>query len=280
MSAGPTTRWVVALESEAAPIRERYGLTETIHGGPFVVYHHPEGSHWLVVSGIGVALSAGATAFLAERSAAPPWAIWLNVGIAGHGVAEVGRVHLAHTIVDRAADRTTFATLAFKSPLEGSALHTVHRPETDYPAPVLYDMEGAGFYAVARRLASAELVQCVKVVSDNPDAPVMRFSKSRISGWINAGLDQVDRVRAALLPLAEVERLRLTPSPHYAAVTHAFRFTATQSRQLADVLRRLHALGIADDVIEEGMPKAANARALLRGLNEAADAAAPNWAGP
>ncbi len=278
MNLGPPTRWVVALEPEGAPIRQRYGLTETLHGGPFVAYHRPDMSHWLVVSGMGIALSAAATAFLAERSDAPPWAIWLNVGIAGHGAAEVGTVHLAHTVFDRAAQTTTYATLAIKVPLPGSALHTVARPEGTYPAPVLYDMEGAGFYAVARRLVSAELVQCVKVVSDNPQAPVERFTEAKVRQWIERGLDDVDRVHQAMLPLALSERARRSLPAFYDVLAERFHLTATQAKQLEEITIRLRALNVDQDALTALAAGADDTRSLLRSLGQAADSAAPDWA--
>jgi len=278
MSLDLPTHWVVALEPEGAPIRQRYGLTETLHGGPFVAYHRPDMRHWLVVSGMGAALSAGATAFLAERSDAPPWAIWLNVGIAGHGDAEIGSVYLAHTVVDRAAQTTTYATLAMESPLPGAALHTVPRPEGTYPAPVLYDMEGAGFYAVARRLVSSELVQSVKVVSDNPQTPVERFSSAKISHWIEAGLDQIDRVHQALVPLARLERERRVMPAFHDALASRFHLTANHASQLDEIVIRLRALKVPEEAITSAADEAGDARTLIRGLSRLADTAAPHWA--
>jgi len=274
------TRWVVALDAEGAPIRKRFGLTEAVHSGPFVTYHTPDLSHWLVVSGIGSALSAGATAFLAERSAAPAWALWLNVGIAGHGDAPIGTVYLAHTVVDRAAGQTKYATLAIKSPLPGCALHTVARPEAGYPAPVLYDMEGAGFYAVARRLVSAELVQCIKVVSDNPEAPVVRFSAAQITQWIAAGMDDVGAMHQALAPLSKSECERLAKPALYEQLMSAFRFSATQGGQLLECLRRLRALKIGDSLVQDRVADLSNTRDVLKSLRAMADAAAPHWSDP
>ena len=271
------TRWVVALDAEAAPLRARFGLTEAVHGGPFVVFHDPDALHWVVVSGIGSALAAGATAFLAERSAAPPWAIWLNVGVAGHATASLGSVHFAHTVVDVASGRTTYAAIAVEVPIPGSALHTVARPETVYPDPVLYDMEGSGFYAVARRLSTAELVHCLKVVSDNREAPVERFTAARVSNLVEAGLDAVCDFHHRLIEPSATERARLAPPRCFAALVERHRLSATQRHQLAAHLRRWWALGLSSEALESAANDGADGRDFLRRLERALEGAAPRW---
>jgi hypothetical protein len=277
MTPAAPTRWVVALDAEAGPIRARHGLTKAVHGGPFVVFHDPEARNWLVVSGIGSALAAGATAFLAERSAAPQWAIWLNVGVAGHATAPLGSVHFAHTVVDVPSGRTTYATIAVEVPIPGCALHTVPRPETVYPDPVLYDMEGSGFYAVARRLSTAELVHSVKVVSDNRATPVERFSAARVKTLVEAGLDAVGDFHQRLISLSATERARLTPPRCYGVLVDRHPLSATQRHQLANHLRRWWALGLSSEALESAAADGADGRDFLGRLERALECAAPGW---
>ena len=78
-------RWVVALKCEAEPIIQYFKMDCYINTGPFSVFCDREKEHWLVLSGVGQINSASATTYLSEISDAPPWAGWINIGIAGYG---------------------------------------------------------------------------------------------------------------------------------------------------------------------------------------------------
>jgi hypothetical protein len=51
-------------------------------------------------------------------------------------------------------------------------------------------MEASAFFETASRFSSAELVQCIKIISDNPSQQIGR-DKARISELINAHIVQL-----------------------------------------------------------------------------------------
>ena len=124
-----------------------------------------------------------------RRGAAGPAgeAAWLNVGIGGHRTLPLGEIVLAQPgDADAAADQIWCPSLVFEPPCATATVTTVDRPETGYPEDTVYEMEAAGFCAAAARFASAELIQVVKVISDNAAAPPERLTAGRVEELIAA----------------------------------------------------------------------------------------------
>ena len=79
----PTVCWVVALKSEAKPIISYFELDHQSGNNIFPIYRNDKLGHSLIISGVGQINAAAATTYLASESGAPPWAAWINLGIAG-----------------------------------------------------------------------------------------------------------------------------------------------------------------------------------------------------
>ena len=129
--------------------------------------------------------------------------------------------------------------------VNGDVPPAVDRPELDYPCCSAYDMEASGFYAVASRCSTGELVQCLKVVSDNPgEAP--DFRREQVLQLI---ADQLEAIAAFAGELADTgeqhakTRVLNLSVDRYLGQWH---FTVTQRHRLNDLLRRWSALN-ADD---------------------------------
>jgi len=119
---------------------------------------------------------------------------------------------------------------------------TVDTVETLYAGDAAYEMEASGFYPTACRFATAELVQCLKVVSDGPGAAPRRLSAPRVEQLMGDRLAEVEGLAAALLPLSEeVRRLDEDP-PELAELTARRRFTVTETRQLRRLVQRWRTL--------------------------------------
>lgn len=238
---------VVALAPEAAPLIQRFGL-ERVGDGPFAVYRAARrgaGSPLLqlVVSGVGKFAAACAVGHLAAASGEVRQHAWLNVGLAGHSHLDVGDVRLAHKITEVASGAVGYPVLAFAPPCAREELRTVDRPELEFAATGLYDMEGAGFFAAATRYSSAELVQCLKVVSDNPSSPAHRRpSASAVRGWIGSRLEAIEHLIRELGALAAEARAAIRPPADFEDIVARWRFSATQRVQLVDLLRRWAAI--------------------------------------
>ena len=156
------TRFVVALRAEARPLIDRYQL-EPREPGPFRCFHGSGRS--LVISGVGKVAAAAATACLHEK----PLDVWVNVGIAGHRDRAPGELVRAHRVTDTGTGKRFYTTLLGLPHIDTEGVSTVDLPETTFASRDVFDMEASGFYQTALRVSTSELVQCVKIVSDNLD---------------------------------------------------------------------------------------------------------------
>ena len=233
-------RFVIALLPEARPLIARYRLELAAGDGAFKLYR--EGDVALVVSGAGKVASAAAVAYLHARAAGGRHAAWINAGIAGHGRRAVGEAVLAHAVRDRASGACWYPPQVFAPPAATGEVVTVDAVEERYEGDAAYEMEASGFYPTACRFATAELVQCLKVVSDGPGASPYGLSASRVEQLIGDRLEELERLAEALLPLsAEVRRLEEDP-PELGELLGRWRFTVTETRQLRRLVQRWRAL--------------------------------------
>jgi adenosylhomocysteine nucleosidase len=205
-------RFVVALQAEARPLVERFGLTP-VSEGPFPVYHGEE--VWLIVSGQGKAAAAAATAYLHLVSGGAPGRAWLNVGLGGHGLRPLGEGVVAHKISDAASGVSWYPQIVIDSPSPTAPLLTAERVEEEYEPPWVYESEAAGFFPTACRFSVAELVHCYKVISDNPDATLARrMSGPDVEVLIGRNLGKIETFARGLAGLArELEAIREHPLP-------------------------------------------------------------------
>jgi adenosylhomocysteine nucleosidase len=205
-------RFVVALQAEARPLVDRFGLA-AVSEAPFPLYRGEEG--WLIVSGQGKAAAAAATAYLHLAAGGDPGRAWLNVGLGGHGLRTVGEGVVAHKISDAASGVSWYPQLIVDSPSPTAPLLTVERVDEEYEPPWVYESEAAGFFPTACRFSVAELIHCYKVVSDNPDATLSR----RVTGvdvevLIGRNLGKIETLARGLAGLArELEAIREHPLP-------------------------------------------------------------------
>lgn len=85
---------------------------------------------------------------------------------------------------------------------------TVDRPETGYGEETIYEMEAAGFCAAAARLVSAELIQVIKVVSDNAAAPPSGLTAKRVEELIEGRIETIAHIAEQTAELASRPALR------------------------------------------------------------------------
>ena len=233
-------RFVVALEAEARPLVDHYRLRRDPAVTAFKLFRRDDTA--LIVAGIGKVAAAAATSYLYLASGGERHAIWLNVGIAGHGSRHLGEALLAHKIVDRASAAAWYPPLAATPPCDTDLVTTVDRPELDYQAPGAFEMEAAAFYPIACRFASAELVHCLKIVSDGPSEAVERLSLPKVSRLVADQLATVEDWVAACEPLsAELRRLEAEPADLVECLGR-WRFTVAERHELARQLRRRQTL--------------------------------------
>lgn len=253
---------VTALMAEARPIVERLGLRASAQR-PFRVFAAEDIE--LVVCGIGTSAAATAVGYAGANSGRGSDA-WLNVGIAGHRDAEPGRAGIAHKIVDRSSGRSWYPPAPFDPPCSGFEVRTVPQVEREFEGDALYDMEAAGFYPAALRFATSEVVQVLKVVSDNRKEAPERLTAASVAGLIEARLPEVEALLGALRELSDGLSVRLEPPTQLAAFLEARHFTVSQERQLERLLRRRAALGRLSE--PTGFAPEASAREVLAALRK------------
>lgn len=231
--------FVVALKAESGPLIECFKLAKESGPSPFPLFASDH--HRLVLSGIGKELAAKATTYLRERFPQPNQ-VWLNLGLAGHGTLALGTVFLANRILDEEA-RPFYPTQSLQHDLESSALKTCSSPVSDYPEPIGYDMEASAFCASASLSSIRELIQVIKIVSDNPDHPLGSFDRSSVGTLIESALPSI-------LPLVDqLEELahKIAPSPGLAGLVDSglaqHPFSETQRHQVRKLLTHAHTLG-------------------------------------
>ena len=243
---------VVALMAEGRPFVEAWGL-ESREREPFRIFERED--RRLVVSGIGGERSAAAVRHLGRRTSGP--AVWLNVGVCGHATLPLGNARAVHRIVEAATGRAWYPPAVAPWPWPSVDLHTVTRPQLDYSEEVAYDMEAAAFVAEARELATAELVQVVKIVSDNRENPPRRFRPAEVADLVRPHVPAITELAEALGEVAS----GLTSDPIdealYQEILVRGHFSVTRRRQLRELLRRTAALDIPID--PEELPQEAGA---------------------
>jgi len=264
---------VVALPAEARPLIECYRLAgKTILGG-FRIYRHADIS--LIISGPGKVASAAATALLAGGIPPGKHAAWLNIGIAGHASCATGQCLLAHRITDRATGHSWYPPQLLDLATTTAHLITVDVPENSYHQEAAYDMEASGFYPVASRFSSTELVQCFKVVSDNREQSADTLTAASCTRLVTAGLDDIDRMVRALMALAHDYNAWHAPHAELEQLVSQWHFTVSQRHQLTELARRWKVLLPHQPLWLDGLEKKTRAAAVLQCLQQHLDALTP-----
>ena len=218
---------VTAMAAEARPLQRHYRLNQ-------VAANIWQGSGdragmRLLLTGMGAARAAATIRDCGGDS----HGAWLNVGIAWHKRLEPGAPALAHSIHD--GERSWFPQMTFAPPCACDELFTVKRALPDYQRQGLVDMEAAGFYQQAVKGSTAELVHCLKVVSDNPSRPVTAAeARARAEGWIQDAMPVIDRVCQELLRLSDA----LASREAAAELPAKMRATVSERRELRLRLRQ------------------------------------------
>ena len=238
---------VVALSAEARPLIDHFKL-KALDGHPYRLYVG-EDIH-LIISGVGKVASAAAVAYLRARLG-PTSVAWLNIGIAGHTQAEVGTITMAHKVLDVGSGKSYYPVFAGPPSCSTDLLYTVDKPESDYGTGGAYDMEASGFCDTALRFASAELVHCLKIISDNPNSSWSDLNAHTISQLIVAQREKVETVGRTMADMARELAVRRADPCELAEILAHWRFTTTQQHRLRGLLQRWQILA-PDQTILDG----------------------------
>lgn len=264
--------FITALPAEARPLIEHFRLRDKHTDGGFPVYRNDGMA--LSVSGTGKVAAAAATASLATHGNSQPTAARLNIGIAGHATHAVGTGILVHRISDQATGKTWYPPQLIDTVLHRDSLQTVDVPETGYAGDTLYDMEASGFYPIACRYSSAELVQCFKVVSDNREQAASGITAKSCERLIADQLGVIEQLAQALAGLAKEYAAWHAPHPELEQLVAHWHFTVAQQHRLARLAHRWKTLLPGEPLWSNELGKLRAAGAVLLRLEQQLDSVA------
>lgn len=197
----------------------------------------------LVVSGMGKVKAAGATA--SALAALPRNSVCINVGIAGSDLP-IGQLVRAHSVTDAATGQHWYPQLTVASDIPTTSVRTVDQPATGYEKDTSFDMEAAAFIQTAQMYGTSELIQSVKVISDNPAEPLPSesspFSTTFVSSLIESQLEPLTRFIDQLQRLAAILPAEANLESLLQEWCGLYRFTVTEQRQLRRQLQRYNAI--------------------------------------
>lgn len=266
---GSLVHLVVAVDAEAKPLISWFGLKRLQPDRGFPVFRHAHIA--LAISGPGKTNAAAATAHLHAACGYPRDALWINMGVAGHPDLPVNSCRVTHSVEDAGNGRSWFPPLSVTPPWPSAGLVTIDKPDSDYEHESLVDMEAAGFYATACRFSTSELVQVVKIVSDNRANPARAMKPQHLIKLVGQQLDALDLFLHRLGRLAnEIAEGAEAADEDLAPYLQRWSFTASQRRQLAEQVRRLKVLEIQQRP-PESLTAVKSASDLIRQLSRLAD---------
>ena len=192
--------WVCALHCEAKPVIDYYRLKKSHDDSAFDLY---QGDNMAgIISGTGKIASASATAWVAARFQACAPIAWINLGIAGAAEHATGSIFLVNKVIDDDTGRIYYPVTITRSKLATSSCVSLNQPGYDYDQAHLFDMEASGFFNSALRFSTAEMVQSIKVISDNQFEPCAR-NRQQVSDLIQQHIKSIDEQAVALLQISD-----------------------------------------------------------------------------
>ena len=242
-------RWVIALKEEAEIIITQFKMSLLSQITVFPIFKNFEGTHWLILSGIGCHNAAAATIYLYEKSKAPKWTSWINIGIAGCGKGSYGNLCLVDKIINNSNSKITFPDTMKRSILARMELLTTDVPITNYNSKELIDMEGAAFYDIASKIASRELIGLLKVISDGPSNDIKKLNKSNISNLIKFNISDINNVISYYELLSLTEKKIINKSDLFFKIFDQWYFTVSQKYQLDSLVRRINTFCDNDNIM-------------------------------
>lgn len=226
-----------ALSCEAQPLIQHFKLDELKQFDLFRLYQSKDKQFSLVITGIGKLNAASAVSYHHACFNTSIADTWLNIGVAGHANIPVGEARLINKITEQQNNACWYPQILFKSPCSSAALITVDMPSDDYQT-ALFDMEASGFYQMAIRLGSAELVHCLKIISDNHEQATSTVNADGVKKLISNHINTLENILESLKPFTtEISEINSIPE-HYQTFIEKWHFTQSERIQLSRVLRQ------------------------------------------
>ena len=255
-----------ALPCEAKPFINHFKLKKDLSVTAFTIYYNSDIT--LTVTGLGKSAMAAGVAYTLALFPAPRLPVMLNIGIAGHRSYELGTAFVAEKITDQETGRNYYPQLIISPPCPTHPLVTVAQAQPDYPSDSLYEMEASAFYETAIRFSSSELIQCIKIISDNKNNPSSQIKPAQVSQWLSDSLPVIEEYSQQLSQLASLDQPSIAAS--YAEIIAQWHFTNSEKLQLNSLLNKRGVLTGHHPLNLDEMPQL-SAKEVLNYLREEID---------
>ena len=155
--------FIVATSSESKLIIKKLKLKKIKPSSGFDFFYNDNFS--ITITGLGKINSALGVAHTFFKFKGLSNNIWINIGLAGHKYLKVGDICTINKITDNETKKIFFPFVN-KFKMQNQECLSVGIQRKSYSSKV-YDMESFGFYQSACKYSSKELLQIVKIISDN-----------------------------------------------------------------------------------------------------------------
>ncbi len=255
-----------ALSCEAQPLIQHFKLTKLKQFDLFRIYQSENKEIDLTITGVGKLNAASAVSYHHACFNTSVSDVWLNIGVAGHKNLDVGAILIVNKITDRHDKTHWYPQIVFTPPCESTNLITLDNASTDYQDS-LFDMEASAFYQMAIRLGTAELIHCLKIVSDNTEQSATTVNADKVKNIIAAQLNIIESIIEHLTPLStEISSITSEPE-HYQSFINKWHFTQSEKLQLLRLLRQWAVRFPNNDAMQTVIENKSGKRVLIT-LNE------------
>ncbi len=255
-----------ALPCEARPLITHYRLQQLHQYDLFRIYQSKSKDISLTLTGIGKVNAAAAISYLHASLLCKPWDVWLNIGVAGHSDQEIGAAFLVNKITDLQTHESWYPQIIFDAPCQSMPLLTLEQPSDDYQHS-LFDMEAAGFFQMATRLGTAELIHCFKLVSDNSANNTATVKAKDVSRLIEQRIPLLEEIVSELNLISKELEQSLSPPVGFEQFLQNWHFTQTQRIQLARLLHQWQCR-LPDAIAFDCFKQQSTARAVLLAMRQ------------
>ncbi|WP_353412325.1 hypothetical protein [Arenicella sp. 4NH20-0111] len=265
----PVIHVIAALNCEVKCLVDAFRLKKT-NDKPFPTYEgltkigDDKVNVCVLISGIGAIDMASAVGWLGARGISRN-NIWLNVGIAGHSDFAVGTTFVVTSSRDLFSQKTFYPPQVAKRISESSGCLSVNAPSGEYPDNGGLDMEAAAFFRSAARFSATELVQSMKVVSDNPESSLEGLNAKVIGELMNGSVKEIVGFLESLLFL--VRDMPDLPAP---LLLPDIRATHSQKKQFDALSSKVcHVLNQSElNSLEQRLNRVSNVSEAIRMLED------------
>ena len=230
---------ITALPAESRVFIDAFKLRLILDHG-WRLYGSPE--HLLLQTGLGKLKAAAAVSALLHTR--QDIEAIINVGIAG-GTAPVGTAFLAHQISDTGSLEKWYPHLPpqrMVNSMPSLAVETLDMISTDYKPEALFDMEAAGILSAASHYLSTDATQCIKVVSDNNEAPWKTFKIATVPELLQETVSTVQDLSQWYSEKSLSSEHSLHTAALHESLIASIHHTATEKHQLLRLLQQHYAL--------------------------------------